>query len=50
MTRDWYEIIWLPKNSCFKNQPSNKFYPNKPAGMHWSGCSDAVPWLNKAKN
>ena len=32
-----------------KNQPYNRFYPKKPAGMHWSGCNDAVPWLNEAK-
>ena len=46
---DWSEIVWLPKNLCFKNQPSNKLYLKKPTGMHWSGCNNAVPWLNKAK-
>ena len=33
-SRDWYEIIWLPEISRFKNQPYNRFYPKKPAGMH----------------
>ena len=42
-SRDWSEIIWLPKNLRFKNQPSNRLYPKKPTGMHWSGCNDAVP-------
>ena len=23
------------KISCFKNQPCNRLYPKKPAGMHW---------------
>ena len=23
------------KISCLKNQPCNRFYPKKPAGMHW---------------
>ena len=23
------------KNSRFKNQPCNRLYPKKPAGMHW---------------
>ena len=31
-SRDWYEIIWLPKILRFKNQPCNRFYP---AEMHW---------------
>ena len=26
-SRDWYEIIWLPEISRFKNQPCNRFYP-----------------------
>ena len=30
-SRDWYEIIWLPEISRFKNQPCNRFYPKKPA-------------------
>ena len=47
-SRDWYEIIWLPEISRFKNQPCNRFYQKKPAGMHWYGCNDAVPWLNEA--
>ena len=25
-SRDWYEIIWLPEISRFKNQPCNRFY------------------------
>ena len=33
-SRDWYEIIWLQEISRFKNQPYNRFYPTKPAGMH----------------
>ena len=24
------------------------FIQEKPAGMHWLGCNDAVPWLNEA--
>ena len=31
-SRDWYEIIWLPEISCFKNQPCNRFYPKKHIG------------------
>ena len=34
---DWSEIIWLPKFLHFKNQPCNRLYPKKPAGMHWLG-------------
>ena len=30
-SRDWYEIIWLPEISRFKNQACNRFYPKKPA-------------------
>ena len=26
-SRDWYEIIWFPEISRFKNQPCNRFYP-----------------------
>ena len=47
--RDWSEIVWLPRISCFKNQPCNRLYPKKSAGMHWLGYNDAVSWLNKAK-
>ena len=49
-SRDWSEIVWLPKISRFKNQPCNKLYPKKPTGMHWLGYNDAVSWLNKVKN
>ena len=37
------------KKLHFKNQPCNRFYLKKPAGMHWLGRNDAVPWLNEAK-
>ena len=47
-SRDWSEIVWLPKNLCFKNQPCNSFI-QKPAGMHWLSYNDAVSWLNEAK-
>ena len=26
-SRDWSEIVWLPKISCFINQPCNRLYP-----------------------
>ena len=48
-SRDWSEIVWLPKILHFKNQPCNRLYPKKPAGIHWLGYNDAVPWLNEAK-
>ena len=48
-SRDWLEIVWLPKISRFKNQPCNRLYLKKPTGMHWLGYYDAVSWLNKAK-
>ena len=48
-SRDWSEIAWLPEISCFKNQPCNRFYPKKPAGMHWLGYYDAVSWLSEVK-
>ena len=48
-SRDWSEIVWLPEILCFKNQPCNKLYLKKPAGMHWLGYNDAVSWLNEAK-
>ena len=48
-SRDWSEIIWLPKNSRFKNQPCNRFYLKEPTGMHWLGYNDAVSRLNEAK-
>ena len=48
-SRDWSEIVWLPEILRFKNQPCNRLYPKKPAGMRWLGYSDAVSWLNKVK-
>ena len=48
-SRDWSEIVWLPQNFALKNQPCNRLYPKKPAGMHWLGYNDAVSWLNEAK-
>ena len=48
-SRDWSEIVWLPKILHFKNQPCNSNYPKKPAGMHWLGYNDAVFWLNEGK-
>ena len=48
-SRDWSEIVWLPEILCSKNQPCNRLYPKKPAGMHWLGYNDAVSWLNEAK-
>ena len=41
-SRDWSEIVWLPEISRFKNQPCNRLYSKKPAGMHWLGYNDAV--------
>ena len=40
---------WLPKILRFKNQPCNRLYPKKTAGMHRLGYNDAVSWLNEAK-
>ena len=45
-SRDWSEIIWLPKTLRFKNQPSNRLHLKK---THWNAVVSAVPWLNKAK-
>ena len=42
-SRDWSEIIWLPRNSHFKISLPIGLYPKKPAGMHWLGRNDAVP-------
>ena len=48
-SKDWSEMIWLPKILHFKNQPCNGLYPkNLHAGMHWLSYN-AVSWLNKAK-
>ena len=38
-SRDWSEIVWLPKILHFKNQPCNRLI----------GYNDAVSWLNEAK-
>ena len=48
-SRNWSEIVRLPKISRFKNQPCNRLYSKKPTGMHCLGYYDAVSWLNKAK-
>ena len=42
-SRDWSEIVWLSEILRFKNQPCNRLYPKKTAGMHWLGYNDAVP-------
>ena len=42
-SRDWSEIIWLPRNSHFKINLPIGLYPKKPAGMHWLGRNDGVP-------
>ena len=48
-SKDRSKIVWLPEILCFKNQPCNKLYPKKPAGMHWLGYNDAVSWINEVK-
>ena len=42
-SRDWSEIIWLPKNSHFKINLPIGLYPKKLTGMHSLGRNDAVP-------
>ena len=42
-SRDWSEILWLPRNSRFKINLPKGLYPKKPAGIHWLGRNDAVP-------
>ena len=42
-SRDWSEIIWLPRNLHFKINLPIGLYLQKPAGMHWLGRNDAVP-------
>ena len=42
-SRDWSEIIWLPRNLYFKINLPKGLYRKKPAGMHWLGRNDAVP-------
>ena len=37
------------QNFVLQNQPCNKLYPKKPAGMHWLGYNDTVSSLNEAK-
>ena len=48
-SRDWLEIIWLPKISRFKINLAISFIRKKPAGMHWLGYNDAVSSLNEVK-
>ena len=48
-SRDWSEIVWLPKISHLKIDLAIGFIRRKPAGMHWLGYNDAVSWLNEAK-
>ena len=48
-SRDWSEIVWLPKSLHLKINPAIGFIRRKPAGMHWLGYNDAVSWLNEAK-
>ena len=48
-SRDWSEIVWLPKISHLKINLAIGFVRKKPAGMHWLGYNDAVSWLNEAK-
>ena len=48
-SRDWSDIVWLPKISHLKIDLAIGFIRRKPAGMHWLGYNDAVSWLNEAK-
>ena len=48
-SRDWSEIVWLPKISRFKINLAISFIRKNPAGMHWLGYNDAVSSLNEAK-
>ena len=48
-SRDWSEIVWLPKILRFKINLAISFIRKKLAGIHWLGYNDAVSWLNKAK-
>ena len=45
-SRDWSEIVWLPEILRFKNQPCNRLYLKKPAGICWLSYNDAASWLN----
>ena len=47
-SRDWSEIVWLPKISRFKINLAISFIRKKPAGTHWLGYNDAVS-LNEGK-
>ena len=48
-SRDWSEIVWLPKISRFKINLAISFIRKKPTGMHWLGYNDAVSSLNEGK-
>ena len=48
-SRDWSDIVWLPKISHLKTNLAIGFIQKKPAGMHWLGYNDAVSSLNEAK-
>ena len=48
-SKDWSEIVWLPKISCFKINLAIGFIQKKLAGIHWLGYNDAVSWLNEVK-
>ena len=48
-SRDWSEIVWLPKILHLKINLAIGFIRRKPAGMHWLGYNDAASWLNEAK-
>ena len=48
-SRDWSEIVWLPKILHFKINLAIGFIQKKPTGIHWLGYNDAVSWLNKEK-
>ena len=41
-SRDWSEIIWLPKNLRLKIKLAIGFIRKKPTGMHRLGYNDAV--------
>ena len=44
-SRDWSEIVWLPKILRFKINLAISFIRKKLAGIHWLGYNDAVSWL-----
>ena len=41
-SRDWSEIIWLPKISRFKINLVIGFIRKEHTGIHWLGYNDAV--------